>query len=44
MSVIRAIADLSWWHRMKPTYMGPESPVKKEFKEFCASNAMDSEH
>ncbi len=28
--------------RMKPEYMGPESPVKMEFKEFCASNAMDS--
>ncbi|CAL5223917.1 g6515 [Coccomyxa viridis] len=27
--------------RMKPEYMGPESPVKMEFKEFCASNAMD---
>ncbi len=30
--------------RMKPEYMGPESPVKMEFKEFCASNAMDSKH
>ena len=29
--------------RMKSEYMGPESPVKMEFKEFCASNAMDSE-
>ena len=30
--------------RMKPEYMGPESPVKMEFKEFCAANAMDSKH
>lgn len=29
--------------RMKPSYMGPDSPVKKEFMEFCASNPMDSE-
>ena len=28
---------------MKPSYMGPNSPVKTEFKEFCASEAMDSE-
>ena len=28
---------------MKPSYMGPNSPVKTDFKEFCASEAMDSE-
>ena len=40
---VRDIADLSFCCRMKPAYMGPDSPVKEEFKEFCASNAMDSE-
>ena len=40
---MRDIADPSFCRRMKPAYMGPDSPVKEEFKEFCASNAMDSE-
>lgn len=29
--------------RMKPNYMGPDSPVRREFMEFCAANPMDSE-
>lgn len=29
--------------RMKPSYMGPDSPVKREFMEFCAAQPMDSE-
>ena len=29
--------------RMKPMYMGPDSPVRREFIDFCASNPMDSE-
>ena len=40
---VRDVADSSFCRRMKPAYMGPDSPVKEEFKEFCASNAMDSE-
>ncbi len=28
--------------RMKPNYMGPDSPVRREFMEFCAANPMDS--
>lgn len=28
--------------RMKPNYMGPDSPVRKEFQDFCAANPMDS--
>ncbi|CAL8463645.1 g3179 [Coccomyxa elongata] len=27
--------------RMKPNYMGPDSPVRREFMEFCAANPMD---
>ena len=40
---VGSVTDRSICCRMKPAYMGPDSPVKEEFKEFCASNAMDSE-